>query len=266
MSDQSNQDEFASIDELEAVMQQDAAPDTTSTIPEKYRGKSADDLMKIVLDQERFIGRQAEEVGFARKMAEEAVKVRELASGTKPQDKAATSLDDLTDMEFFDNPKEAVKRVVENHPDILRARQETAQMRAAQAQATIRQRHSDVGEIVQDPEFAQWVQGNSTRMRLLQEAENNYDVDAADELLNNFKMQRKMKAEQTDQKQAEIRNTANDSLRAAQVDSGSRPNGGRKLIRRADIIELQKVNPAKYAALQDEILRAYAEGRVVDRL
>ena len=35
-----------------------------------------------------------------------------------------------------------------------------------------------------------------------------------------------------------------------------------KVYRRADIIKLMKTDPERYNALSDEILKAYAEGRV----
>jgi len=38
--------------------------------------------------------------------------------------------------------------------------------------------------------------------------------------------------------------------------------GGKKVYRRTDLIELQRRDPAYYAANADEIMQAYAEGRV----
>ena len=38
--------------------------------------------------------------------------------------------------------------------------------------------------------------------------------------------------------------------------------GGKKVYRRADLINLQVTDPNRYASLADEIQSAYAEGRV----
>lgn len=256
-----NGDEFASLDELAPSTQNQSANQQAEAnpIPEKYRGKSVDDLLKIVQDQEKFIGRQAEEVGFARKMAEEASKLRQ---SVPVNNEPAKVNDDLEDVDFFADPKNAIKKAVESHPEVQRAKQLAMDMRREQVQSRIKQLHPDVDTIAADPEFAQWVQGNKARMQLLQMAENNFDADAADELLNNFKTQKRIRQAETENQTQELTERKNDALKAAQVDSGTRPDAGKKFLRRADIIDLMKNNPARYAALQDEIMRAYAEGRV----
>jgi predicted lipase len=43
---------------------------------------------------------------------------------------------------------------------------------------------------------------------------------------------------------------------------GSNESAPKKIYRRADIINLMKNDPERYAALSDEIMRAYAEKRV----
>jgi hypothetical protein len=51
-------------------------------------------------------------------------------------------------------------------------------------------------------------------------------------------------------------------LQAAAVDTGGSGESSRKIYRRADLIRLKMTNPAKYEAMSDEILAAYAEKRV----
>ena len=43
---------------------------------------------------------------------------------------------------------------------------------------------------------------------------------------------------------------------------GSAEGSRKKVYRRADIIKLIKTDPERYQSLSDEILKAYAEGRV----
>ena len=43
---------------------------------------------------------------------------------------------------------------------------------------------------------------------------------------------------------------------------GSAEGSRKKVYRRADIIKLMKTDPDRYQALSDEIMAAYAEGRV----
>jgi len=44
--------------------------------------------------------------------------------------------------------------------------------------------------------------------------------------------------------------------------TSSEATAGKKIYRRADLIRLRTNDPERYDALQDEILEAYAEGRV----
>ena len=46
----------------------------TSEIPEKYRGKSLEDIVRMHQEAEKLIGKQAQEVGEVRKLADELIK------------------------------------------------------------------------------------------------------------------------------------------------------------------------------------------------
>jgi hypothetical protein len=129
--------------------------------------------------------------------------------------------------------------------------------------ATLQQRHPDVKEVLQSPEFGQWVQGNAARVRRFQYADQSGDVDEADDLISTFKQLNKSvatakAAEKTAQKKA---------VRAAAV-GGPRGNAdaasSKRVYRRADIRQLMQSDPDRYEALQPEIMAAYAEGRVRD--
>ena len=52
------------------------------------------------------------------------------------------------------------------------------------------------------------------------------------------------------------------AMRAATVDVGGTGESSRKVFRRADLIKLKMTDPARYDAMSDEIMAAYAEGRV----
>jgi hypothetical protein len=45
--------------------------------------------------------------------------------------------------------------------------------------------------------------------------------------------------------------------------NGISPATSKKKYRRADIIKLMQTDPSRYEALQDEIMKAYSEGRVI---
>ena len=52
------------------------------------------------------------------------------------------------------------------------------------------------------------------------------------------------------------------AVKAASVDSGGTGESSKKIYRRTDLIQLRIRDPQAFAARQDEINRAYAEGRV----
>ena len=85
------------------------------------------------------------------------------------------------------------------------------------------------------------------------------DFNAADELLTTFKQIRTAKAKETADVGQQVRKQ---NLKAAAVDVSGTGESSKKVYRRADLIRLRMTDPARYDALQDEIMAAYAEGRV----
>ena len=73
--------------------------------------------------------------------------------------------------------------------------------------------------------------------------------------------ERKTVAEQTAQVEKQARKQ---QLKAANTGSAQGSAGGnrRKIYRRADIIKLMRTDPERYQSISEEILTAYAEGRV----
>jgi hypothetical protein len=190
-------------------------------------------------------------------MAEEAARFRQSATPTPPQ-----KADDLEEVDFFADPKEAVKRAVQNSPEVLEAKKLALEMKRDAMHSRVKQLHPDIDSIVQDPEFAAWVQEKRTRLHMLQASEQNYDAEIADELVSTYKMHKQVKGGATAARTDQIRQTQTDNLRAAQVDSGAAHGNGKKPIRREDIQDLMRTNPARYQALLPAIMQAYAEGRV----
>ena len=92
------------------------------------------------------------------------------------------------------------------------------------------------------------------------EADQQYNAEAADELFTLWK-ERKDIAQQT---AAVEKQSRKQQLKAANTGSaqGSAEGSRRKVYRRADIIKLMRTDPERYQALSEEILKAYAEGRV----
>ena len=232
-------------------------PAPQEIIPEKYKGKSIEDIVKMHQEAEKLIGRQAQEVHEVRSLADQLLK-QQLES--KQQAKPAET---VQEEDFFADPKQAVARTVEQHPAVLEAKQAALELKRMQTAQKLQSKHPDFMDIAQNAEFHEWVKASPIRVDLFTKADAEFDFNSADELLSTYKaikgVQSNEKKTQAAETQAKAQETA---LRAAAVDTGGTGESSRKIYRRADLIKLKMTDPDRYMALQDEILAAYAEGRV----
>ena len=239
------------IEEAKQEPEVKTKPSQEDEIPDEFRGKSPSEIARIALHARREMGKQANELGEVRKLADELIRSQ---LSKKPEEVQQKEVD------FFENPQEAIRHAVENNPKVLSAENQLLQFKRMQAQQTLVQRHPDFAEIVRDDEFASWIKGSKIRTQLFQAAEA-YDIDAADELLSTFKQLKPRKPVQVEVSDAE-KSARTKTMQAAAVDTGGSGESSRKVYRRADLIRLKMSNPSKFDAMQDEIDAAYREGRV----
>jgi hypothetical protein len=242
-------DEKEELGELEIEQQK---IEQKAELPEKYRDKSLDEIVRMHQEAEKLIGKQAQEVGEVRKLADELIKQN---LGSRQQQ----TRQEEPEVDFFENPQKAVQRTVDNHPDILAARQVTLEMKRAQIQQRLAQEHPDFGEIAKEQDFANWVKSSPVRIKIFEQADSGYDFDSANELLSTYKQLRTVKSKQVSD-EGEV--TRKQNLKAVGVDVGGSGESSKKVYRRADLIQLQLRDPDRYAALSDEIMQAYIEKRV----
>lgn len=256
VNDLDQQEQEQQVSDIQSEEPVEQATQEDDDIPEKYRGKSAKEIARMHQEAEKALGRQGSEVGELRRLVDDFIKAQTVA---KTQQQAPEN-DDVDDVDFFADPKTAISKAIEKHPKIKAAEELILSSKKAEALNTLKTQHPDFQEIVQSPDFAEWVGKSKVRQELFLRADQAYDFDAANELLTTFKERKavveKTKAiEQVERKQA---------VKAASMGSGkgSSESIGKKTYRRADIIDLMMRNPDRYAALSDEIMTAYAEGRV----
>lgn len=246
----------------DAVEQTAAQPEEAALeVPEKYRGKSLDEIIRMHQEAEKLIGRQAQEVGEVRKLADSLLK-QQLEQKHDTQPSKAQEID------WFEDPEKAVNQAVENNPVLKKLQEEQAKQAQLVALQTIEKAHPDFVQVGNSEDFQKWVSSSKIRAQLFEEA-SNYNVDAAMELLDTYKSLRNIK-----QQQQEVTKAADESLKKADEDSRSKSlkaaavqQGGtgestKPVYRRADLIRLRMQDPARYESMADEILAAYAEGRV----
>ena len=245
-------DEAAEIQQIENEVEQ--PQEQEPTIPEKYQNKSLEEVVQMHQEAEKLLGRQSSEVGELRKVVDDYI--------TSQSEQAAPQQDvePEEDLDYFTDPQAAVNRAIENHPKIREAEQYTAQYKKQSSLAQLQNKHPDMQEILQEEAFADWIKASKIRTQLFVQADQQYNADAADELFTLWK-ERKTVADQTAKVEKQARKQ---QIKAANTGGakGSAEGTRRKVYRRADIIKLMKTDPERYQALSEEILTAYAEGRV----
>ena len=242
--------------EVDEIQNQPEQPqeEEQPTIPDKYQGKSLEQVVQMHQEAEKLLGRQSSEVGELRKVVDDFIQ------NQTQQQAPQQYVEPEDDIDYFTDPQAAVNRAIENHPKIREAQEYTAQYKKQTSLAMLNTKHPEMQSILQDPKFAEWIKASKIRTQLFVEADQQYNAEAADELFTLWK-ERKNIAQQT---AAVEKQSRKQQLKAANTGStqGSAEGSRRKVYRRADIIKLMKNDPDRYQALSDEIMAAYAEGRV----
>lgn len=249
------------ISQVAEQPQEQPAPETPAPepeeLPEKYKGKTLAEIAKMHQEAEKMIGRQAQEVHEVRSLADQLLK-QQLESKATKQPTEQTQEED-----FFADPQAAVSRTVDQHPAVLEAKKASLELKRMQTAQQLNAKHPDFMEIAQNAEFQNWVKASPIRIDLFTKADAEFDFPAADELLSTYKELKQIRATQQAEQVKAVETKAQDTaLKAASVDVGGSGEVSRKIYRRADLIKLKMTDPDRYMALQDEIMEAYATGRV----
>ena len=246
---------------LESAPAVNPEPVTEPEVPEKYKGKSLDDIVKMHQEAEKLIGRQAQEVGEVRKLADSLLK-QQLEPKHDTQPVKAQEID------WYEDPEKAVNQALEKNPILKQLQEQQAQQALLSARAEVEKVHPDFLTIVQSEDFVEWVKQSKMRIQMVQQAEN-YDVDAALELLGNYKSLKNVQTQKADTTKAAddvLQKDNNDArskaLKTAAVQQGGTGESTKPIYRRADLIRLRMQDPKRYEGMADDILQAYAEGRV----
>ena len=249
-ADNIEENEVDEIQQVDAEQPQQEEP----TVPEKYHGKSLEEVVQMHQEAEKLLGRQSSEVGELRKVVDDFIT-------TQTQQQAPQQyVEPEDDIDYFTDPQAAVNRAIENHPKIREAQEYTAQYKKQTSLAMLNSKHPDMQDILQDPKFAEWIKGSKVRTQLFVQADQQYDYDAAHELFTLWK-ERNQAVQQTAEAERQARKSAVKTANTGNA-RGTAEGSRKKTYRRADLINLMKTDPDRYMALQPEIMAAYAEKRV----
>ena len=259
--EENTQEEFASLDEdvedvdpnevIEEPEQANPEPQDDG-LPDKYQGKSPEEIAKMHMEAEKLLGRQSSEVGELRRIVDDFVKAQ-LDTKIAPEQQDE-------EIDWYSDPEKALNTAIEKHPKIKEAEQLSATMRQQTALARLQEKHPDFQKILQDKSFGEWISKSKIRLQLFKQADAQYDSEAADELLSTWKERQQFTSQAVANEQAERKRQVKSASTGSASGSGEAPS--KKIYRRTDLINLMQKDPDRYMSMADEITQAYAEKRV----
>ena len=127
-------------------------PEEEEELPEKYKGKSIQDIIAMHQNAEKLLGKHSSEVGELRKVVDDFIKTQ-----TVTQQEQAPAQDELEDVDFFEDPKKAISKMLENHPSLKQSQEVAVRLAQQETIAKLNAEHPDYKEIIADKAFVEWV-------------------------------------------------------------------------------------------------------------
>mgnify|MGYP004448225029 FL=1 len=241
-------DELEEVTENSQNLQGNTQPNNTSNfvVPDKFKDKNLEDIVMSYQNLERDYGRQGQELGELRGLADK------LISQTTNTDVSNTP----TKADFYDDPESYISQVLEEKLAPIVGR-----VGDAEQHNTISKWNSEYpqwNDTVNSSEFQQWVSESPIRLDLQIRA-NQADYTSGKELLGNWEVHKKaIHAE------ANLANQDRGTrLKNASTEYGNSGQGSsQKIYKRSELMNLRLSDPGRYEAMESDIVTAYAEGRV----
>lgn len=239
-------------------------------MPERFAGKSAEDIAKSYTELEKLTGRSNDRLGqLEQSLAAATSTINQLSSVQTPspaeqQDTRPVTVDDL-----YDDADGNIRRIVreESAGKIEALEKELEQSRTQGQVSQFTGKYPEWQEDARTPEFLNWVQENGYRAKLAQAADN-YDFDAADALFG-------MYYDSKGHTQAD--DNTNDVERDRQLRDASLESGGPVSGDMTQTYSRSELGEIRIAARQGnrkairyletfgaDITAAYGDGRIVD--
>ena len=226
-------------------------------IPEKYAGKSMQEVIEMHQNVEQIFGKQGTEVAEQRKLIQSLLEAQNKQTTIEEPQEEPVAFEDA----FYSDPAQAVNSAIENHPDVLKAKEERVLSAQQQQLSVLEKSYPDWEKRVADKPFQDWIGKSKIRTEMFRKADTEYNPDYAIALFDTYDKINMVDKTKEVQKQEKVK--AGKALRKTVSETRSTTSvGGKKMYRRADLINLQVTDPKRYESLADEIQLAYQEGRV----
>jgi hypothetical protein len=224
-----------------------------TNVPDKFRGKSLDEVIKSYSELESQLGKQGQELGELRKVTDKYI------LNPPPVAQEASVSDDLDYTDLDPEQVKVVNRILEKK--IAPFVSELSEIKKEKMLSKLHNAHPDFPEVLGNKDFQEWMLASPLRVEMFQRADRGLDFNAADELIGNYKAVRGIQSRQAAEKVS--KESREEAMKQATMESGvAEETVSDKYYRRADIMELMQNNPKRYQALENEIRKAYQEGRV----
>lgn len=182
-----------SIDnEIDEASERTVEREAQSSVPERFRDKSREEIAQSFVELEQLTSRHANELGDLRRT------VANLTEAQKKVPEPAPAAAPVTIDELYTDPDAAVRRIVKEASDPRidelerQLQQERQNSFVARGRAQFETKHADYKEVIEDPEFKKWITGSQVRLRMAGDADRG-DYDMADELFSTYKELKKGK-------------------------------------------------------------------------
>jgi len=227
-----------------------------SKIPDKFKDKSIEDVIASYQNLESEFGRRNNEIGELRKLTDQLLQLQgqELNEPKRKEETPSLDVDTL-----LENPSDAINSALENNPRLKAIEEQFSKQKIDAAKQAFEATHPDWQEVVGSEGFQKWIVASPIRTKMFQEADASYDYASGGELIGLYKelTQGREATAATEQKAKR-----NKQMKAASTEKSGSSVSSKKVYRRADLINMRSNEPRRYEAMEEDILKAYAEGRV----
>ena len=254
-------------------VEQEEAPDQSAQegdnfeMPEKFRGKTAEEIAKIYLEEQSYRGKLENQLGEYRQMTDRLLNLEEKRVSDLEKGGAENVDYDIDPTELLSNPKEVLDAYISNKLSSDESYSQLQERLDAIERQTLQEKfnekHPDVQQLATDPQFQAWVNANPYRSNMAAQAVQNQDYASLDYLLTDYKERQgdSAAAEPDNQKANEVRRAK--SVVTESSSSGGTSNSG-KVYSRREIVNMKIHRPKEWEARQHEFTQAYLDGRVTD--
>jgi hypothetical protein len=239
-------------------------------IPDKFVGKSLEEVLTSYQQLETAFGRAKQELGQERQtrlsldqmLQQKRESDLRAYGGSTQQQTSDKAKPELSAADLLENPSQALDSYLEQRESVTtkQLRDEQASLRAQLLQQQFVSRHPDWQTETNDPDFVSWARQTPYRQGLAGRAAQE-DLVAADALLSEYKAYKPL-LNQATAKSTNLEAARKVGLeRSAVAGDETRPVG--KVIRRIDSQALMTSDPERYYsdAYQKELMTAISDGR-----